>query len=126
MSRDNVTAEDFWNEYMVGINGQIPIRELEMGGKQWRQDPKDHTSGKFPYSKFRVFWSNRQYIYKIIEHKIEVDGWNENDAVGFMQQMFDQNKSRTGRPRLSLLRPVMKKYYKSISGGEDDDNEGDE
>ena len=106
MSEENVTAKDFWDEYKKGINGQKSIEYLEKNEPGWRKDPPGKTS-------FRSFWQRRSYIYKLIEVKI-TGGATEEEAVAFVQEMFNQRLARTGKPILKELAQCMGRKYREL------------
>jgi hypothetical protein len=108
-SQDNVTAQDFWNEYNYGPsgNGEESLRrkEEETNGK-WREDEVGANGKKG--SKFKVFWSRHRLIYRFIDVLMYVESKSEAEAIQECQAIFDSNKSRNGKPRMNPVNIILK------------------
>lgn len=109
MSTENVTLEDYWNEFSRGRNGQPSLRQLEEQGMEWRRDPKGS-------SRFRTFWYYRAPIYNLVTHYMS-RGVSEKDALAMTQVMFNLvPKSRSGKPKQHLIPTTFNNKLKALGG----------
>ena len=108
-SQDNVTAQDFWNEYEYGPSGtgedSLRRKEEETHGK-WRVDVVGVNGKKG--SKFKAFWCRHRLIYKFIEVVLQKGEKSEAEAIHECQAIFDGNSSRNGKPKMGPVNVILK------------------
>jgi hypothetical protein len=99
-SFENVTAAQYWQEWRYGLNGNVPLKEMEKQEKgKWRSDklyPKeDGTTG----GTLKAAWSTRKPIHEAIEKMIE-SGVNEAEAVATVQRLMNRHSKSGTKPRI--------------------------
>jgi hypothetical protein len=110
MSNDNLSAQDYWEEFARGRNGNPPLRLLEAKGKGWR---KAGVGG------FRQAWSLRVPIYNLIVFFIEPEdvpgspglGMKEEAALEAAEPIYESVpvSKKTGRRSLTAVSKAFKK-----------------
>jgi hypothetical protein len=103
-SQENITAQDYWNEYYHGINGELPLSQKEsMYGCKWRSDTAWNTKG----TSLKAKWSLQKPLYVFMDYLIS-DGQSPETAVATIQLIFDQQSYKSGKPDIGLCNKVFR------------------
>ncbi len=109
----NITAVDFWTEYKYGRNQGLPLIQLETEhGSKWRSDSRYTRLDGSTGTSLKAAWSLQKPIYDFIEYLIRT-GKAEEEALTVVQDMFDQNSWKSGKPKLPVCIKLFRQYMAS-------------
>jgi hypothetical protein len=110
----NLTAIDYWMEYKYGRNQGVPLEQLEADyGSKWRSDSVYTRSDGSTGTALKSAWSLQKPIYEFIEYLIR-EGRSEEEALLVVQEMFDQNAWKSGKPKLQACAKLFRQYMSSV------------
>ncbi|TFY73390.1 hypothetical protein EWM64_g10622, partial [Hericium alpestre] len=76
------TITDIWSEYTVGLNGFLPVRELEENwGPKWR--------GNVP--KVKTAWGRRKKVIDLVTELSKKPRWDVDLALRFLEAVYGRN-----------------------------------
>jgi hypothetical protein len=98
----NITARDFWTEYKYGQNQGLPLEQLETQyGSKWQSDSRYTRADGSTGTSLKSAWSLQKPISDYIEFLL-ANGKAEEEALDVVQEIFDQNSWKSGKPKLSV------------------------
>jgi len=118
MSSNNITLQDYWEEFCHGRNGLPSLKSLEEQGKEWRRDPEPEDGSKRRGS-FKTYWSYRAAIYNLITHYMEADGDPEEVALARANEIFlsvPPRSSKNQHRNLKVVAKLMRDKLKDLGG----------
>jgi hypothetical protein len=106
----NISALDFWTEYKYGRNQGLPLQQLEMEhGSKWRSDSRYTKLDGSTGTSLKSAWSLQKPIYDFIEYLLQ-SGKAEEEALSFVQEIFDHNCWKSGKPKLPVCIKLFREY----------------
>jgi hypothetical protein len=119
MRSDNITIEDFWNEWYHGSADKEPLYKKEELGPEWRTNPKPSDPNEKPRHSLSTYFNYRCPMFNLIWHywKNEGPDVTEQQAIAKAKLIFQQAPvSRNGIPDLKKLAPLMTAELKRLGG----------
>ncbi len=110
----NITAIDYWIKYKFGWNQGLPLVQLETEhGSKWRSNSRYTRLDGSMGSSLKAAWSLQKPIYEFIEYLVR-EGRSEEEALLVVQEMFDQNAWKSGKPKLQACAKLFPQYMSSV------------
>jgi hypothetical protein len=81
-------------------------------GSEWRSDSRYTRLDGSTGTSLKPAWLLQKPIYKLIEYLLRT-GKGEVEALIVVQEMFDQNSWKSGKPKLPVCIKLFRKYMAS-------------
>ena len=77
------SAQGLANEYLLGLDGAMSVKEAEKHGREWRAKPKTSKAGST--TAWNALWAKRNSFYK----ELDKGGADRERAVAKLQELID-------------------------------------